>query len=107
MTTLSRRLSCAAARSPTSDVGTAEADLASTECSDRVACEHLSEDHFVYRGNLLVRAGDALVLVLSRYLGQAGAAEEVSTLMDVAAAERCSAVTRCEYAEVEECLAIV
>ena len=49
-------MSCAASKERVADK--AAKSTLSQDCSDRVVCEHLSEDHFVYRNNMIVRAGE-------------------------------------------------
>lgn len=102
MTTLSRRSSCAVTSSSVN--GT-------FDCADRVTCEHLSEDLFLYRGNVFVRAGEIFIVMLNSYLRtqsmSAGMVQELETLLQIASDDECHKITRCREDVVQLCLAIV
>ena len=61
MSALSRKLHCA------SKLDKRAESVSGNSCFDRLACSHLADDHLVYNGNIVLRAGEAFSLALFNY----------------------------------------
>ena len=73
-------------------------------CSDRVICEHFSNDYAAYHGNMLIRGGEMFLVTLVRWFEYSGTAEEVSLIMDHAVSNECKDKYRCrDEVLVEKC----
>ena len=105
ISSLSRKLHCAA---------NLEKDVkfvSENSCFDQVACSHLSDDHLVYDGNIILRAGETFALTLFKYVEDEeliNALEDSARLLELAESDECEMILPCLAPEkdLNECLEI-